>query len=493
MATSTANQPDSPSYKCTAAQRQEESLTVVRDLAGGTPQMRKKGEVYLPKEAGESDQAYRVRLARSLLFNTFIKVREGLIGMALKPRKKPNPLPDANGETPDAEIDESNDGDIQLKEDVPPPLRAHIEDIDLNGNHLDVFAKDLFRDVINDGHAFILVDMQKPLTRSLATLSPEPTALDDEVTGRRPYWTKYKKDQARNWKSDRINGETVLTQITFKQVATESDGKYSEKEVVRYLVLRLQVLAEKMKDTPAVYGPMEWELFEERVENGKESEVPIDGNVTSLTRIPVVTIYARRKDFLESDPPLLDLAYLNIGHWQQWSDLNCQLRMLVPILIIKGELVGTESQEQGVLKPKIAIGPGAALQFRDDKGDAGYTSHDGAAIEATRQSLMDLEQRMSAVGLSIIAAKGDREITATEKAMDQDERTSELASWLRALKDGIESAFEIHAVDYLNLPTGGSIILGFDEPDPQAVMAIDAPKGGIPGQQMPPQNAGMVQ
>lgn len=425
--------------------------------------MREKGELYLPKEAGESGTAYTVRLLRSLLFNTFVKVREGLIGMALKR----NP---------------------ELESDVPAQLREHVEDIDLNGNHLDVFIKDFFRDVINDGHAFIFVDMQRPLTRSLATLSTEPTALDDRISNRRPYWTKFRKDQACNWKSDRINGETVLTQITFKQCATESDGAYSEKEVTRYLVLRLQVLQPKTAESPAVYGPMEWELFEEQTENKTGYEVSIDGNVTSLTRIPVVTIYARRTGFLESEPPLLDLAYLNVGHWQQWSDLNCQLRMLVPVMEIRGELLTTPTvmppgQSGDGLKPRkpqIAIGPGAALQFKDDKGGVEYKSHDGKAIEATRQSLMDLEQRMSAVGLSIIAAKGDREITATEKVMDQDERQSELASWVRALKDGIEAAFEIHAVDYLGLPTGGSVVLGFDEVDPESVTAIEAPKGGMP-------------
>jgi hypothetical protein len=475
-------QQDTPAYVSKSAQNQRKALQIIRDLSAGTPRMRERGQTYLPMEAGESSTAYGVRLSRSLLFNAFVKVREGMIGIALK--KNPN----LDGEDAEGNPDP-----------VPDVVKAHAEDIDLNGNHLDVFIKDVFRNVLNDGHAFILVDMQKRLDRSSVTLSPTPTAEDDVKLKRRPYWVKYTKDQAINWKSDRVDGETVLTQITFKECATESDGNYTEKEIVRYRVLRLRVVEPKTPTTPAIYGSMEWELHEERSIDGKSELVQVAGGPTTLDRIPVVTIYARQTGFLESQPPLEDLAYLNVGHWQQWSDLNCQIRMLVPILEIKGELAHTEARVEGAQTPKVAVGPGAALQFKDTDGGIEYKSADPGATGGMREALTDLEQRMSAVGLSIISPKPNQvgqASTATEKVLDQDERTSELASWLRALKDGVEAALEIHAVDYLGLPTGGSIILGFDEVTPtdqQAVMAINAPKGGQMPQNMPPQNAGMVQ
>ncbi len=488
------NEVNSPAYKNVAWIRQQPALILVRDLAGGTAVLRAKGQTYLPMEAGESAQAYQVRLSRSLLFNTFVKVREGLIGMALKPRrKKPDPgIGTGEGSQPDTS--QTAPSDIGLESDVPLILRQQIEDIDLAGNHLDVFAKELFRDVVNDGHVHVLVDMQKPATRSITSLSPTPTALDDRVTGRRPYWTKYRKDDAYNFKSDRVNGETVLTQVTLRETATKSDGDYGEIEIVRYRVLRLRVIAPETEESPAVYGPMDWTLYEEP-EKGKDLVLK-DGGSTALTRIPLVTIYARRKALMESDPPLLDLAYLNIGHWQQWSDLNCIQRMLVPILHIKGEILNnTEATAEGAQKPKMGLGPGALINT-DKDGDVKYEAADPSATDAMRQALTDLEQRMSAVGLSIISQKQDAkaQVTATEKTMDQDERMSELSSWLRALKDGIEMLFKIHAVDYLGLPQGGSVLLAFDEAgaDPDAVTAINAPKGeGMPGQMAGVVNGGV--
>ena len=435
------NQPDNPSYKCEAATRQLPSLEIVRDLAGGTPAMRKAGEKYLPSEEGESRKAYFVRLSRSLLFNTFVKVREGLIGMALKKRN------------PEA------DSDIELGDDVPPLIREHVEDIDLAGSHLDVFAKDLFRKVVNDGHAFIFVDMEQAANLPSVTRAGNTRA---DSIARRPYWVSYAKDQAINWKSDRIGGITTLTQITFKECATESDGQYSEKEVVRYRVLRLPLQSVKVPGRPAVYGLMEWELWEEREsETDGVQVIMVDSGRTSLSRIPVVPIYARRTGFLESEPPLLDLAHLNVGHWQQWSDLNCQLRMLVPILEIRGDLVAPPvpaTANTNAAKQQLSVGPGAALQFKDDKGGVAYKAADPGATQGMREALMDLEQRMSAIGLSIIAAKQDKEVTATEKVLDQDERQSELSSWVRALKDGIEASLQFHAI-YLGLPSGGSVLM----------------------------------
>ena len=462
--------------------------------------MRKAGIRYLPQEQGEKQESYNIRLLRSLLFNTYVKVREGLLGIALKPKRKPQlPTSGAVGEdNTNTEVDkEINDGDIQLKDDVPPILRSHMEDIDLQGNHLDVFVKDFFRSVIDDGHAFILVDMQAPLTQSVATLSPEPTALDDALTNRRPYWVKYTKDQAINWKHDRINGETVLTQITFKLEDTESNGVYAEKVVTRYYVWRLQVIQPKTRKTPGIYGPVEWELQEETTVSDKQIALEvIDAGVTSLTRIPLSTVYARKTGLLESQPPLQDLAYLNVGHWQQWSDLNNQLRLLTPILVRQRPLdtqflVDPDITTANAKKPEqVKIGVGTIVDTYGSDSKIYYVSHEGQ-IDQAREALMDLEQRMSAVGLSIISQKQDAkaQVTATEKIMDQGERESELSQWIRALKDGIELAMEIHAVDYLGLPTGGSIVLGFNEIDPAAVQPIPAP---MP-QNIPPQNAPMVQ
>jgi len=454
----TVKDPNKPDYRNAISMAMETDLEIVRDLAKGTRRIRSKKK-YLPQEDRESDTSYKIRVGRSLLFNTFVKTRNALVGMGFKT-------------------------DPVLDTDVPPQVRADLEDVDLAGSHFDVFLKQAFTDAVNDGHVFLFVDMQPELERSLTSAAPVPDASDDQASGRRPYWVEFRKDQAYNWASDRINGERVLTRITFQECATVPDGEYGEKEVKRYRVLKLPLLRLAEKGRPALYGSMQWELHLEKTVKGKSELELIDGDTTDLPRIPVVTIYTNRTGFLESDPPLLDLAHLNIGHYQQWSDLNNQVRYLTPFTVRKFDTKEEQkADDDPKAKEEIAIGPNAVVDIYGEHAEVSLVSHNADCVKPARESLMDLESRMSAVGLSIISAKKDNETTATEKVLDQGERTSELNTWIRALSDGAEACLKLHA-GYYNLSDGGSVIMAkVTEPDPEAVSAIKAP---VPSPQMAP-------
>jgi hypothetical protein len=422
----TEDQVNKPDYKNAAFKRMAAALQVVRDVAGGTARMRECGETYLPREPGEKDQEYKARLARSVFFNAYRKTREALVGMVFRENPK-------------------------IGEDVSEIVKQQLENVDLAGTHLDVFAKELFTDAF-EGHSFILVDMD-------AALPTGSTLADEKAAGRRPYWVKYKKDQALNWTGDRINGETVLTQITFEECSTEPSGRFGEDEVTKYRVFWLPIIddgknADGNQVRPASYGLVQWELWKKIQVNGKDDVILENAGTTSLTRIPVSVVYGRKIRFLESEPPLLDLAYLNIDHWQQYSDYRTQLNRLVPILV----RVGVPVEQQTDLK----TGPGCLVDMPKDC-ELTYVSHDGEALDATHTGIVDAEQRMAMAGLSILTQRADSNITATEKKMDQSERTSELSTMARSLKDCLERSLGFHA-QYLNLADkngdGGSIELG---------------------------------
>ena len=56
---------------CKAQQGMVEKTKLARTLMGGTTAMRKAGKDYLPQEPKESTQAYKNRLSRTTLYNTF--------------------------------------------------------------------------------------------------------------------------------------------------------------------------------------------------------------------------------------------------------------------------------------------------------------------------------------------------------------------------------------------------------------------------------------
>lgn len=400
------NQPD---YHNPAYDAMVPAWTIVSDVSGGTARMRERGQIYLPMEPAEKSPAYDRRKGRSVFFNAYSRTRDALVGMVFK-------------------------SDPELQNDVPEKTAKDLENVDLAGSHFDVFAKELFTDAF-EGHAFILVDMQPKL--------PDGATLADEA-GRRPFWVKYKASQALNWRSSNINGETVLSQITFEEKTTEPKGKFGQEEITRYRVFRLEA------------GAVNWELYRKTVSANGQEEIAIeDEGVTTLGRIPVTVVYGNRIGKLTSSPPLLDLAYLNIAHWQEYSDYRNILHVAqVPILLRKG---ATADQQ------KVEVGVGSVVDVPEE-GDLKWCEHTGKAIESGRTELQDLEQRMALMGLSMLAQKTDANVTATEIKSNNLQESSDLSTMARSLQDALEQALGFHAA-YYGMDDGGSVKLGVAESD----------------------------
>lgn len=400
------NQPD---YHNPAYDAMTPAWHIVSDVSGGTAVMRSRRVTYLPLEPAEHSDAYERRLKRSVFFNAYSRTRDALVGMVFKD----NP---------------------ELGEDVPDQIQKDLENVDLSGSHFDVFAKELFTDAF-EGHAFILVDMQPKLPDG-ATLA------DERASGRRPFWVKYKANQALNWRTEVINGETVLTQITFEEKTTEPVGEFGQEEICRYRVFRL------------AGGQVTWELYRKVTDDQGEDKVISEAKgITTLDRIPVAVVYGNRVGMLKSSPPLLDLAYLNIAHFQEYSDYRNILHVAqVPMLARIGA-----NQEQ----TSVQVGMQSTVDVGPD-GDVKWVEIQGKGIEAGRSELQDLEQRMALMGLSMLAQKSDANVTATEIRANNLQESSDLSTMARSLQDALEEALGFHAA-YYDEKDGGSVELGVAE------------------------------
>src|SRR5690349_8717797 len=112
-----------PSITSAAHDLMAPRIHLMNTLMGGTEALRAAGETYLPRFRAESEQNYLDRLGRSTLTNYFRRTVESLVG---KPFSKP----------------------IVLGDDMPPELKTMAEDIDRQGNNIDVFAERSFRDCL---------------------------------------------------------------------------------------------------------------------------------------------------------------------------------------------------------------------------------------------------------------------------------------------------------------------------------------------------------
>lgn len=388
-----------------------EKWALPRALMGGTPSMRAARTTYLPQEPAESDIAYNNRIGRTVLFNGYRKTVRDMTGKVFS---KP----------------------VTLGDDVPERLVGYAENIDLTGRHLSNFARDVFYDGMQTGVSYILVEMPPAMQNA--------TRRDDIASGRRPYLVHIKAEALIGWKSENIGGAEVLTQVRIAETATRPvvDDEFAEATV-------RQVRVFDRTDAGVMWRVFEFN--EQAAENGEW--VLTDEGMTSLSDIALVPVYINRTGFMIGEPPLEDLAYTNLAHWQSWSDQRNILHVArVPMLFAKG--FGEEDN--------IVVGANSFTSAVSADADMKYVEHSGAAIGAGRDDLKDLEFQMQTLGLELLIPKPGGQ-SATGAAIDQSKMTAPLAMMADNLKDALEICFGFMAeFDGLGRKAGGSLSVNTD-------------------------------
>ena len=366
----------------------EQRRRVCRDLLGGTDAMREAGVEYLPQEEAEEHKDYQRRLDRSFLYNGFAKTVANLTGRVFD-----HPV--------------SVEGHAKYEE-----WAANITN---SGQDLETFAAQVFKTGVSEGMAFILVDYP------VVSEDEGPTDNYDAMkSAARPYMCEIKPQDLYWWWVVNNEGEQVLTEIAWKD--TYVDRKTGRRMNQIRTWERGGIWQIWRKPSAAVNTPEQWVISSE-------------GSADPVTEIPLVAIYFGRKTHsLGAEPPLRDLADMNVEHWQSDSDQRHVLHVArVPVLVTKGLMQDGKPQ-------KVVIGVNRSLNLPAD-GDAFYLEHTGRAIEAGEKDLQKIESRMAAMGISLLLAQRPGDMTATEKAIGKAAEESALQVMAKACKAGLEQAF----------------------------------------------------
>lgn len=411
-----ATDPNLPDYQMSVVIDQAEELTIARDCEAGSRKIKQRRRAYLPQHPKEKQENYDIRLNRPSFFNSYARTTGGLTGMVFRR----NPV---------------------LNDDVPEQMVEDWENIDYAGTHGDVFAKEVCHDMLVAGHAGILVDfpvVDRRLSRA-----------QEARLGIRPFWVHVKKEDILSWRLRIVNGRVVLTQLVLREFVEQPTGAFGSETVERYRVLRKAI-----DNTDTLEGPVTFEVWEQR--DGKTVKTGLAGEIRGVDRIPFVDLYANKIGFLESKPPLIDLAYLALRYYQTNSDMLHAAHIAnVPIPVLRGVAVDQDFE----------FGPNTALNIADPAGDAHWMETTGAAIGQTKDLLDDMRTEMAVLGLGILERRPATGETATAKRIDRSEKDSQLSSAARSLEDGLERAFAFHA-QFLGVADkngdGGSIMLNKD-------------------------------
>jgi hypothetical protein len=389
---------------CFAWQNMEPHWILSEDLQSGTFGIRKKHRRYLPQEPRELDDQYDNRLARSVVPPYLQRIEKMLGGMLVR---KPVRLNDI--------------GDV---------IREQLFDVDLQGNDLNVWTYETARLAIRYGHVGVLVDA--PATGEKG----------------RPYWVTYTPREILGWRTEIIDGMQKFTQLRLLEKVIVPDGNYGEKEVEQIRVL-----------TPGNY-----ELH--RKDEKKAEYVLYEEGTTSLTDIPFAVAYANRVNFMESRPPMEDIAELNLKAYQIQSDLDNQLHIsAVPMLAFFGFPQSSE---------EVSAGPGEAIAFPAE-GKAEYIEPDGKSFNAQFERLDRLEKQINNLGLAAVLGQKLSAETAESKRIDRSQGDSTMMVVAQQIQDLIDNCLLFHA-NYLGSNEAGSSFVNRDflaaRLDPQEIGSL---------------------
>ena len=315
-------------------------------------------EKYLPRNGAESDADYKSRIARSDFFNAYYRTISGLVGMAF-------------GKDPTL--------------DLPALIDSYKDDIDLEGTSLFSMAKDVCEDILESGRVGIMVD-HPPLPNNVTAISVAVA----ERMGMRPAIKTYGAEHIINWRYAKVMNARVLTRVVLKEKADVSTDEFEETTEDRYRVLDLDEMGSYRQRVYRITDKGEDELLEQvyPLMNGRP-----------LNYVPFIIIGPNGVQGDVEEPPLVDLAYANIAHYQVNSDIRVALHFGVPTFCISGYVEPSE----GAPGSDLVVGSRTAILLADPNAKAYFAEPAGQMLPSMQQALKEIEQRMAILGARMIA------------------------------------------------------------------------------------------
>jgi len=396
---------DSPFTRTRAVIDMIKGWEIMKAVTEGTEYLRENSEAFLPLEPREDYDAYLARVNRAVFSPFTQRLIRAATGLVLR---KP----------------------IALIGD-PYWTEMFKMDVDGCGSDLDEYARRLLMCSLTYGQSHILVDYPAPSgARSLA---------EERAQDRRPYWIEIDPNNIYGWRLDRESNYGNLVQVRIAEKAVLPDGEFGEKiydqmrviEPGRYRVFRKKETVEDLyeDDGGGYAGDMSSPA------GAKDYELAESGSF-SLGEIPLVTVYSGKVENLVSKPPLLDIAYLNLAHFQRQADLIHSLHVASqPMLVMEGYDDQTKDLAVSV-NYAMATQPGNKIY---------YVEPASSAFDAQSAEIKELQMQMATLGISTLSQQKFVAESADARRLDRVDTNSMLAMVSMELEQKLQKAFNLSA------------------------------------------------
>jgi len=366
----------------------KEKWSRLRDCFGGRDTVLKAGEKYVPslpaKDANENE-AYR---KRGNFYNALKRTVQGMVGAVFQ-------------EPPEVEC--------------PEAIKPYLDDITLTNVPFEMFAQETGNEVMLTARYGVLVDM--------------PVSL---ATTNRPYCIGYKAEDIINWKTTRVAGNQVLTMVVLRESTEVPDPKdeFVHEVKTQYRVVQLTTAGCQVQ------------MFKEN--ENKKGEFVTDGPPVTLLRrgipldfIPFVFICAINATPDLEDPPLVDLADVNLGHWRNSVDHEYGLHLVaLPTPWVSG------AKNSGDGSTPMKIGPSVVWEL-DIQGSAGMLEFSGEGLASLVSAMDEKKKQMAALGARLLEDSASVQETASAVKMRHSGEHASLRTVAQALEVGFMLVIQI--------------------------------------------------
>ena len=393
---------DSPFTRTRAVLEQIKAWEIMKAVSSGTEYLRENSQAFLPLEPREDFEAYLARVNRAVFSPYTQRLVRAAAGLILR---KP----------------------ITVTGD-PYWVDVFNKNVDGCGSDLDEYARRNLICALTYGHSHTLVDF--PASMGATTLAEE------RAQNRRPYWIDVDPKNIYGWRLDREVNYGDLIQVRIAEKAVVPDGNFGEAvfdqirviEPGQYRIYR-KIEAEK-------------ETYDQEGRPSGSFDVPeddfelIESGDFSLGEIPLVTVYTNKTDTLTSKPPLLDIAYLNLAHFQRQADLIHSLHVASqPMLVLEGWDDQTKDMAISV-NYAMATQPGNKVY---------YVEPASSAFEAQAAEIQELQQQMATLGISTLSQQKFVAESADARRLDRVDTNSMLSMVSLDLEQKLQKAFDLSA------------------------------------------------
>jgi predicted secreted protein len=387
-------QDDDPSVLSSAVLSMLPHWEPIDICVGGTRALRSYAEKIIPREPSEAQASYERRIFHATLPPFLNRLASQAAGIILRKG-------------------------IQVEGD--DYWQEWIQDVTGDGTTLNEYARRQLITALLYGHSSTIVDYAADGTpRTLA---------EERRLRRKPYLVPVAPSQILGWRTMNDSTSSELAQVRIKERVVQSRGAYGEE-----LVDQIRVMTPggfELWRTPATVGltaPAKWDL----AASGR----------TSLSRIPLVTVYSNRIGNLLSKPPLEEVAYLCIAYAQRFCDFHHAIHVSAnPMLVLRGFDPDSDTP--------IGISVNTALLLPPD-GGAEFVEPTSEAFDSQLKCLKELEDQIGRLGINTLSQANMTNAAAEARRIDRIDSDSIMAVISGDLERTIAQIFAL-AAEYVGI------------------------------------------